>query len=109
MIFNLRDSSGNDIIDLEIFNKLNNSNSTVTDLRVYVDLKSYSNHLLSLESTQYTFIAEIDTLSNLREWLWNYFFKDGGNDGSRLDEVTDYIREILIKISDYYNLIFVED
>ncbi len=104
MTLYLRDKYGNNIVDLELNKSMPN-----IDLRVVVDIEAYSNLLLNNLEHKEEVIATFSNISNLRGWLWEYYYPKFGDSPDNYKDILNRIKDIFVETAYRFNLYSVTD
>lgn len=104
----LRNKNNRSIVDLELYVKKENGKQFV-ELHSGVIIDKYSEFLLENLDKKEEIIEDFTEISELRGWLWESFFMDDENDGSKYQEVLSLVRARLKETAKKYNLYYVED
>jgi len=102
----LRDKNNKTIIETEVYSKkYEDIDDSHIEILSTVDIQNYSLFLLDQKlSDQFQFISLIETLSELRGWLWEVYFNGTKNTTDHLDEVRkkveNFYREVSGKFDD---------
>ena len=107
----LRDKNNNTIVDLECWNKQNelDNSGKYTEVSCSVDIKHYSNFLLNYEGDKDKLIMEIDSLAELRGWLWEVYFSEKKNCGDDLLHINEKFSEMFKAAERTLGLIYITD
>ena len=98
----------------------NNKNQTIVDLEIYerdgyvkmgitIDIANYSALLLEKIEMAEEIIGDFDSITELKGWLWEVHFKGAQNTADKFEEALKVIKDILVKTSEKYDLMYVED
>lgn len=111
----LRTKDGKTIIDMELWTKSmpENKDHTYHEISCSIDIKNYSEKLIELHNKDchYQFIEAIDHLSEVRRWLWEFYFMNKKNDGSdeNYKKILGILRKKLDAAALNFDLVRVED
>jgi hypothetical protein len=108
MILYLRNDKGKNLLDLEVWVKVEGDRRYV-ELSSNINITNYSHLLLDNVKNKTKIIHDFDNLSELRGWLWERYFMTGKNDGSQIDDVIQKLKIVLTKVAKDYNLDLIED
>jgi|JFJP01.1.fsa_nt_gi hypothetical protein len=108
MILFLRNNKNQSIVDLEVWVKTEDNNSFI-ELQSVVIIETYSKFLLKNLDRKTEIIEDFSIIDELRGWLWENYFGGEHNDPKKYPEVLLFLRTLLKKIAEKYDLIYVED
>lgn len=110
MIFFLRTKIGETIFEVEYW--INNQDGYEhIEISPTIDIRNYSLFLLSKQDfiLKTKIISDFVDLCDLREWLWEVYFKDKKNTPEYYDDVLKELRNILNHVAIKYDLRLIED
>ncbi len=114
----LRTKNNDTIIDCEILKHIDEIGKGYVEIHSGVCVIPYTGTVLTImeedhPKIRYDKIAEfaldIDTLSELRGWLWETYFMAKKNTVDEYDNVLNEVRKMFKAIADKYDLCVVED
>lgn len=108
MTLYLRSSKNRTIVDIEFYEKTEDSHSFL-ELHSSIIILEYSKLLLDNLDKKEELISDFSDISELRGWLWENYFMDTQNEVKEYSNVLKQLREMLQSIADKYNLIYRED
>lgn len=107
MILYLRDQNNKTITDTEITIKTED-NYQFVEVDSAISIPEYSKHLLNSDIKN-TFIKDIDFISEIRGWMWEYYFATKKNTKDEYQNVLNEIRKVHNEIAIKHKLMVVED
>jgi len=108
MILFLRDKKKRSIVECECYVKKEEGQKFI-ELHSVIDIRAYSELLLSKETIQDEIVSDFIELSELRGWLWESYFMGEQNDPEKYSDVIRILREMFTQIATKYELYYVED
>jgi hypothetical protein len=105
MIYFINDKKGNTIVDIEVWIKSSDGYSYV-EISSYINIKNYSNILLSLNNNKNDFINDINELNDIRGWLWEEYQE---NSIDHYDDIINTVKSKIRHISKKWDLVYIED
>ena len=115
MVIYLRTPQNKSIFEAEIYNKkadeMGESDASFTELHTTVYVRDYSLFLINLAPAhkQLKFLNTMDTLSELRGWMWEIYFMTKKNRGQDKDDIIEKVRETFRAVAEEFGLNVVED
>lgn len=114
MVLFLRDNRNESLLDLEIVKARNNENKlySYVELHSNVCVEPYSRFLLDNLDKSERIIEVFEELSDLRSWLWEYYFPSVVNEENTAkyyDDVLKRLRELIKGVAKEFDLAYVED
>lgn len=116
MIYNLRDKTGEDLVDLEVWVK-----EDFVEIKSKINIKPYTSYLIEHITSMFAskdfdksklinMVLDFSKLQELRGWLWNEFSKEnGGNTPKIYDNVITEFDKKFKHMAEKYDLRFVKD
>ena len=76
------------------------------EIRSIVHIQNYTQFLLEHLDTEEVIdiMKTFDTISNLREWMWNDYFAMKGNNELDLEPIVKHVKDILLAATHEFNL-----
>lgn len=108
MTIYLRTQENKTLLEIEVWVKTEDNYSFV-ELSVVVNIKNYSDFLLSNLDKQDAIVDDFQDMSELRGWLWEVYFMSKDNVPSEIHGVVKELNEYLQSIAQYYGLALITD
>lgn len=116
MLYFLRTKSNKDLVEIDLNISRADNGEKYIDVRSGTNIQNYSIFLLDLyeSSNKDTkiiceFIRNIESIDQLRGWLWEIYFAGRKNESVYYDDVREKVKESLKSIAQKFNLVVVED
>jgi hypothetical protein len=111
MIYYLRNKKNQNLFEIEFYTTESDGN-TFHELHATVDIKGYSEFLLSQPAERQPMIIQLfDQLSEYRGWLWETYYMGRRNEGSDEDynKITDHLNKLFKGLTEQFDLSYVSD